>query len=114
MSLDVSEKNEFEKAYRRDRATEVAQTFEWIIIAFILALVVRAFAMEPFRIPSGSMADTLNGAHFRMCCPQCGDYYAHGFPYERYGLSQDSVPSYSLKPPLTRCPSCGYYYNSSR
>ena len=50
---------------RKDRAAEVANTFEWLITAFILAFVFRAFVMEAFRIPTGSMADTLKG----------GDYY---------------------------------------
>ncbi len=109
MSLDVSEKSEFEEAYRRDRATEVAQTFEWIIIAFILALVFRAFAMEPFRIPTGSMANTLAGAHFRIRCLQCGYKYDHGFDPQDYGLAPDTVPGGNVRPPSTRCPSCGQY-----
>jgi hypothetical protein len=57
---------------KKDRAAEIANTFEWLITAFILAFVFRAFVMEAFRIPTGSMADTLKGAHFRLGCPQCG------------------------------------------
>jgi len=57
---------------RRSRAAEVADTFEWIITAFILALVFRAFVMEAFKIPTGSMASTLKGAHFRLRCERCG------------------------------------------
>lgn len=94
---------------KRDRAAEVANTFEWLITAFILAFVFRAFVMEAFRIPTGSMADTLKGAHFRMACPQCGYKYEHGFVPREYGLPEDTVPSGDAPLPVTRCPSCGRY-----
>jgi signal peptidase I len=77
---------------KKDIAAEIANTFEWMITAFILAFVFRAFVMEAFRIPTGSMADTLKGAHFRLCCEQCGYIYDHGFSPEAY----------------IRCPDCGY------
>ena len=95
---------------KKDRATEIANTFEWLITAFILAFVFRAFVMEAFRIPTGSMADTLKGAHFRLRCPQCGYAYDHGFVPQSYGMPEDTVPSGDV--PIrqqTRCPSCGFY-----
>jgi signal peptidase I len=95
---------------KKDRAAEIANTFEWLITAFILAFVFRAFVMEAFRIPTGSMADTLKGAHFRLRCPQCGYRYDHGFSPVDYGLGEDTVPSGRVAPPRTRCPSCGYYW----
>ena len=97
-------------AKKKDRATEIANTFEWLITAFILAFVFRAFVMEAFRIPTGSMADTLKGAHFRLRCPQCGYAYDHGFVPQNYGMPEDTVPSGPV--PIrqqTRCPSCGFY-----
>jgi signal peptidase I len=95
---------------KKDRAAEIANTFEWLITAFILAFVFRAFVMEAFRIPTGSMADTLKGAHFRLRCPQCGYEYDHGFVPQSYGMPEDTVPSGAV--PVrqqTRCPSCGFY-----
>ncbi len=92
---------------RKDRAAEIANTFEWLITAFILAFVFRAFVMEAFRIPTGSMADTLMGAHFRVGCPQCGYRYAHGFMPRRFHLAQDTMPGQRVALPLVRCPSCG-------
>jgi signal peptidase I len=95
---------------KKDRAAEIANTFEWLITAFILAFVFRAFVMEAFRIPTGSMADTLKGAHFRLRCPQCGYEYDHGFVPQNYGMPEDTVPSGAV--PVrqqTRCPSCGFY-----
>jgi signal peptidase I len=97
-------------AKKKDRAAEIANTFEWLITAFILAFVFRAFVMEAFRIPTGSMADTLKGAHFRLRCPQCGYAYDHGFVPQVYGMPEDTVPSTPV--PIrqqTRCPSCGFY-----
>ncbi|MHC4594253.1 MAG: signal peptidase I [Planctomycetota bacterium] len=94
----------------RDRAAEIANTFEWLITAFILAFVFRAFIMEAFRIPTGSMADTLKGAHFRLRCRQCGYRYEYGFVPDKYGLPDDYVPPPgNLRSFPSRCPSCGYY-----
>lgn len=47
-------------------------TFQSIIIAFVLAFTFRAYVVEAFVIPTGSMAPTLLGAHFPMTCEQCG------------------------------------------
>jgi len=99
---------------RRNIAAEIANTFEWLITAFILAFVFRAFVMEAFRIPTGSMADTLKGAHFRLRCRQCGFRYDYGFIPQEYGLSQDTVPPGSVMIQPTRCPSCGYYRQAGR
>jgi signal peptidase I len=110
MSVDKSKKTR----KRKDIAAEVANTFEWLITAFILAFVFRAFIMEAFRIPTGSMADTLKGAHFRLCCEQCGYKYSHGFSPERYRMPTDTIPSGSVELPHTRCPSCGYEQGNNR
>jgi len=116
-STKSEEKQDPNKAHhkKKDRAAEIADTFEWLITAFILAFVFRAFVMEAFRIPTGSMADTLKGAHFRLRCAQCGYKYEHGFIPRDYTdrngrtLREDTVPGWSVTPPRTRCPSCGYY-----
>jgi signal peptidase I len=99
----------------KDRAAEIANTFEWLITAFILAFVFRAFVMEAFRIPTGSMADTLKGAHFRLRCRQCGYKYEYGFVPAKYfdskgrRLPEDTVPAGNVLLAVTRCPSCGHY-----
>jgi signal peptidase I len=86
------------------RAAEIASTFEWLITAFALAFVFRAFVMEAFRIPTGSMADTLLGAHYRLRCTQCGYKYCYGLSGMRaLGDMRTARQEYS------RCPSCGYY-----
>ena len=96
-------------SHQKSRAAEIANTFEWLITAFVLAFVFRAFVMEAYRIPTGSMADTLMGAHFRMRCSQCGYRYEYGFDPERYRLPQDTIPRGNLQPVNSRCPSCGFY-----
>jgi signal peptidase I len=45
---------------------------EQIVVAFILAFLVRGFEAEAFVIPTGSMAPTLMGIHKDIICPQCG------------------------------------------
>ena len=111
MPSKKSEKTDIDKSEhkKKDRAGEIANTFEWLITAFILAFVFRAFVMEAFRIPTGSMADTLKGAHFSLRCQQCGYKYDHGFVPSRYNMPEDTIPYRNAPLPVTRCPSCGYY-----
>jgi signal peptidase I len=45
---------------------------EAIAVALVIALSFRAFVVEAYVIPTGSMAPTLLGAHFNVVCPQCG------------------------------------------
>jgi signal peptidase I len=97
---------------RKDRAAEVANTFEWLITAFILAFMFRAFVMEAFRIPTGSMADTLKGAHFMMRCIQCGYRYDYGFTPKTYKLPEDYVPRRPVRTFPSRCPSCGHHWDT--
>jgi signal peptidase I len=102
------QKHEKAHAKRKDRAAEIANTFEWLITAFMLAFVFRAFVMEAFQIPTGSMAHTLMGAHYRMVCKQCGYPYEYGFSAEKYGLPQGAIAVGKLRSEATRCPNCGH------
>ena len=97
---------------KKSRAAEIANTFEWLIIAFVLAFLVRGFVIEAYRIPTGSMADTFMGAHLRTQCPQCGYKYEFGFTPTHYGMRENAVPGGTLPPVIasritSRCPSCG-------
>src|SRR5450755_1754045 len=56
------------------------ETVESILIAFILAFIFRAFVVEAFVIPTGSMAPTLFGAHMRLHCPDCGYTFDVNYP----------------------------------
>ncbi len=95
----------------RDRVVEVANTLEWLITAFALAFVFRAFVMEAFRIPTGSMADTLLGAHYRLRCTQCGYRYSYG--KNDYGSKRNVMMRRFEGQEISRCPSCGYFQRTS-
>lgn len=83
-------------AHRHHHSAEsIVTLLEWLLVAFILALVFQAFAVQAFQIPTGSMAETLRGAHYQFRCLRCG--------YE-FDMGKDT---YSLDRP--QCPSCGYY-----
>lgn len=60
---------------RSDSDESYKETIESVVIAFILAFVFRAYVVEAFVIPTGSMAPTLLGEHFEMGCKECGYGY---------------------------------------
>lgn len=74
----------------------VYENLEAIIVAIILALVLRYFVMEAFKIPTGSMAPHLLGVHRVVECPVCGYQFAVGAPTEdatgAYKPSEDRYP----------------------
>lgn len=47
------------------------ENLEALIVAVILALIIRHFSVEAFEIPTGSMAPTLFGIHAWVSCPNC-------------------------------------------
>ena len=55
----------------RFRVEAGRETIEAFAVAFILALLFRAFVAEAFVIPTGSMAPSLMGAHRDVFCDQC-------------------------------------------
>src|SRR3954465_7210943 len=94
-------------AKRENSETNVKETIESILVAFIFAFIFRAFVVEAFVIPTGSMAPTLLGAHMRLTCEDCG--YAFDVNYSGRGVGDDvEIPTvaqnkvYSLN-----CPNCG-------
>ena len=91
--------------------TGIKDTIESILVAFILAFVFRAFVVEAFVIPTGSMAPTLYGAHMRYHCPDCGYTFDAGFratPNSTDGDDLD-IPSDPVNPTIDyHCPNCGY------
>src|SRR5580704_117974 len=72
--------------------TNVKETIESILVAFILAFIFRAFVVEAFVIPTGSMAPTLLGAHMRFRCPDCGYRFDVNYPTDSEGDDMN-IPS---------------------
>ncbi len=91
---------------------QTIETVQWLLIALILALFFRAFIMQPYRIPTGSMARSLKGAHFGLFCQRCGFGFDRGFDSGEYGLPKDVLPESGKEIPVDcRCPNCGYVMN---
>lgn len=55
--------------------TSIKETLESLVISFVLAFLLRGFVLEPFIIPTGSMAPTLLGRHMRVVDVQSGYRY---------------------------------------
>jgi signal peptidase I len=49
---------------------------EQVVVAFLLAILIRGFDVEAFVIPTGSMAPTLKGRHKEIVCEQCKSLFA--------------------------------------
>ncbi len=78
---------------KRKDETNVRETVESILVAFILAFIFRAFVVEAFVIPTGSMAPTVLGAHMRFTCPDCGYKFATNYSSPRSSDEDVFVPS---------------------
>ncbi len=83
----------------------IRDTVESVYIAIVLAFVLRAFMVEAFVIPTGSMANSLYGEHYELECPSCFYNYAHGWNPDIYRrTSQATIPTQAS------CPNCSYFY----
>lgn len=80
------------------------ETFDQLVYAFLLLIVGRAFLLEPFVIPTGSMAPTLYGRHKECVCDSCGFHYQVGASSE-----VDATGSYLIggsRILIAHCPNC--------
>jgi signal peptidase I len=94
----------------KNKDSSVKETLESILVAFILAFIFRAFVVEAFVIPTGSMAPTLLGAHMRFHCNDCGYRFTANYsaPSNRQGdlIIKDTADiDYHVY-----CPNCGYRF----
>jgi len=87
------------KVVREIRA--IRDMVESVWVAIVLAFVLRAFMVEAFVIPTGSMAPRLMGRHYDLRCPSCGYRFAFGYGGER-------TDGKAIRPPGARCPNCYY------
>jgi len=96
--------NQAHRGFSKGVVSEIISTVESLIIALILALVFMEFVLQAFRIPTGSMADTLKGDHFRLVCRQCG--YKYNCGYEPENVRTSGMIE-------TRCPNCKFHQNAN-
>ncbi|MFQ5411905.1 MAG: S26 family signal peptidase [Phycisphaerae bacterium] len=89
----------------------VRDTIESIVVAFILAFVFRAFIVEAFVIPTGSMAPSLYGKHGQHRCAVCRYSFAYGIRDAIAGTPQESTLSKTI---TLRCPNCGWQGQGNR
>ncbi len=71
---------ETEPKAKRSGFDSFRENIEAIVVAVILAVFVRHFAVEAFEIPTGSMAPTLFGMHVRVESPNTGLSFEVGVP----------------------------------
>jgi signal peptidase I len=112
MKSDKSKQPEHDIASIRD-------TVESIWIAIVLAFVLRAFMIEAFVIPTGSMAPRLMGEHWRLTCPACGYEYSYGLsrvqqldPNRRRDRAMLPTDGTSRRGPT--CPNCDFPFAASK
>ncbi len=86
------------------RVQGLRETVEAIVVAFVLALLFRAFIAEAFVIPTGSMAPALMGAHKDVFCPECGQEFPIGASLENRSELMESVVVGGI------CPNCRHVY----
>jgi len=68
---------------------------------FVWLLVLKSFFLPLFIIPTGSMAETLRGAHATHACPNCGYEYEIGFQSDK-------------GPDFIECPNCRFQEATQR
>ncbi len=88
-----------DQTHERPPDETIKETFESIVIAFILAFVFRAYVVEAFVIPTGSMAPTLLGAHYSVHCPQCGYGFTINSPGNARGDAICTMCRYNISMP---------------
>lgn len=80
---------------------QLAETLQTVITALILAFMFRAFYIEAFIIPTGSMAESLLGEHATHLCPNCGWQFDYG-PASTGGRTGEAFNQELI----IRCPNC--------
>jgi signal peptidase I len=104
-------------ASARKDDNNVKETIESILVAFILAFIFRAFIVEAFVIPTGSMAPTLLGAHLRWSCNDCGYRFDTNYSSDKHDADGNPIIPNRSGPHNqhdVKCPNCGFEVPSSQ
>ena len=87
-------------ALRPDPTLRVVESVQTVLTALILAFIFRAYLIEAFVIPTGSMAESLLGRHATLACPNCGWRFSYGPAVP----TEDAGPFHT--PAEVECPLC--------
>ena len=104
-SIPPSSRDEREPGGGTDPQHGMKETVISLAIAFVFAFVFRGFVVEPFIIPTGSMAPTLMGAHILARSPNSGTTWAIG-PW-LYDDSMRTRPALDQREVIVPDPSTG-------
>ena len=80
---------------RLEHPSAVRRLFEGAILFLIVILFLRTIAVEPFGVPTGSMAPALVGNHKTVQCPRC-----------KYSVTVGEPSQKAQGYPMTYCPNC--------
>jgi signal peptidase I len=72
---------------------------ETLLLFLCAVLLFRAICVEPYGVPTGSMAPTLLGNHKAVICPRCGYLVRVGYP-------GDPADPHAVTPAGAACPNC--------
>jgi hypothetical protein len=80
------------------------ELIETVVFVVVLVLMLKTFLAEAFVIPTGSMADTLLGYHYKVICQKCG------YP-NLVNASSEADPQGSAPEPVIRakCQNCEFW-----
>lgn len=90
------------------RPDGIRDTIESIVVAFILAFVFRAFMVEAFVIPTGSMAPGLMGQHAQHRCALCRYSFVYGIREDMQTADGRPIAGTLRNQFDVQCPNCGY------
>jgi len=97
---------------RQHELNIVRDTVESVWVAIILAFVLRAFMVEAFVIPTGSMAPRLMGEHYDLVCPACG--YEYSYRWQRSDRGSVTRRTRQVPDGAPHCPSCTYGFHEAK
>ena len=90
---------------KQHELSAIRETVESVWVAIILAFVLRAFMLEAFVIPTGSMAPRLMGEHYDLKCVACGYEYSYGWDHQGSVKRGSKVTLVGAQ-----CPSCTHAF----
>lgn len=78
----MAKNNLFERKMKEDKKEEsLGDTLKTVVFAIAIAILIRSFLFEPFRIPSGSMYPTLEVGDYLFVSKYTYGYSKHSFPF---------------------------------